>query len=731
MHSVRQHFFRWIRWKHAVFSLLLVAFFGSAAILQSRFYRENTFLVPQEGGTYIEGAIGEFRPLNPWFVLTNDVNRDMVSLIFTGLLRYNPHTKDIEEDLALLDVSSDGKIYTVKLKENIFWHDSTKEHLHPVTSDDILFTFKTIQNPDFPNTLLQQNFRGVEIVQIDERTVQFRLEESYSFFPSNLTLGLLPRRSFEGIPVNRLSEVFDFGFHPIGTGPYRFKSLIQTELSTEITLEHFIQPASSEIHHLERMVFRVFPNFRTLLSDVGNLDGIRLVPREDDGTFMMPRRFDVLTYSLPQYTALFFNLDHPVLRDPKLRLGLQLGTNKEEIAHIAGSSLIVDTPFLELDTSDWRYQFDASAAQGALFDSEWYFPEKLRLQRLLEEQEANRVGMLQMDPIVLLDTGAIVTITGAFLKGKTGLTLNDVLVEQSSTGSWTAFVPTDGSTGSLTLGTNLLRLRDAKGAIIDSFYLWRTTDPRAFRRASLEQKLVTDFLAVRSSEKHLTAMDFFLEDGHLRSRRDQDPLGTRINEKGELLDMVLLTSPSLPVYRDIAENIVKQWKELGVLIKIDIPDTREQFEERLLARDYDVVLFGQSLLNNLDTYPYWHSSAVQRTQGKKSDLRLDAYNLSQYASFEVDALLEVIRSFVATKEREDALLELRDALKKDIPAVFLYSPEYAYAYRHDVKGIDFGTPALHSDRFLTVANWYLKQERVFSDGKSWWSFFPWILSLLS
>ena len=170
---------------------------------------------------------------------------------------------------------------------------------------------------------------------------------------------------------------------------------------------------------------------------------------------------------------------------------------------------------------------------------------------------------------------------------------------------------------------------------------------------------------------------------------------------------------------------------MGVLIKIDIPDTREQFEERLLARDYDVVLFGQSLLNNLDTYPYWHSSAVQRTQGKKSDLRLDAYNLSQYASFEVDALLEVIRSFVATKEREDALLELRDALKKDIPAVFLYSPEYAYAYRHDVKGIDFGTPALHSDRFLTVANWYLKQERVFSDGKSWWSFFPWILSLLS
>src|SRR3989344_5373845 len=54
-----------------------------------------------------------------------------------------------------------------------------------------------IQDLDFPNPLLRQNFEGVEVEKINERTVRFRLEQPYSFFPSNLTLGILPARAFD------------------------------------------------------------------------------------------------------------------------------------------------------------------------------------------------------------------------------------------------------------------------------------------------------------------------------------------------------------------------------------------------------------------------------------------------------------------------------------------------------------------------------------------------------
>ncbi|MBI3816656.1 ABC transporter substrate-binding protein, partial [Candidatus Peregrinibacteria bacterium] len=306
---------RWERWALIVFAALFVL---AAVALVHKFYVENTILVPTTGGTYIEGSVGELRPLNPWFTIQNDVNRDIVSLVFAGLLKYNPQTKNIEDDLATMQIASDAKTYTLRLKDNLLWHDSTPKDPHPVTADDVLFTFGTIQHAGFPNPLLQQNFRGVAITKLDDRTVQFLLDQPYSFFPSNLTLGLLPARSFEGIPTRKMDQALDFAYHPIGAGPYRFKSLVQTDLSTEVTIERF--PRSiPPLEHLDRIVFRIFSDYSSLLTDLRTLQGVRLVPRNKKGEPIIPNRFHATNYTLPQYVALFFNLDHPALQDPKLR----------------------------------------------------------------------------------------------------------------------------------------------------------------------------------------------------------------------------------------------------------------------------------------------------------------------------------------------------------------------------------------------------------------------------
>lgn len=717
---------------------LLIAFsivFGVALLyLLNRFYRENTVVVPDSGGTYIEGSVGDLQPLMPWFTVQNDVNRDIVSLVFSGLLKYDPDAKTIRDDLATLLVSNGGRTYTVTIKEGLFWHDSTIDNPHPVTADDVVFTYKSIQDPEFPNPVLQQNFLGVDIQKIDERTVQFRLDEPYSFFASNLTLGLIPERSFAGIPPSKFDQVLDYGFAPVGAGPYSFKSLVQTELSTEITLERFERPIEPEFR-LKRVIFRIFPDYSTLLSDIRNLDGVRLVPKNQSNEYMVPRQFTVQEYSLPQYVALFFNMDRPIFKDPNLRLGLQLGTNKEAIVKNISESLIVDTPLLELDLSDWRYQYDPEAAQGAFFASNWNLPEKVRLQRLLEIHEANTVGPLKLTPIALLDTGAVLTVTGSLVDAAIGSTLNGlpVLQHPTETGAWIAALPTSGGTGSLSIGMNLVRLLDEDGSPIDSFYIWRTNNGREYKRAAQEQELVDAFLATRagtaSEDKQITIADLYLEKGMLRQRLSTDPHDIRIDENGDKLSLTLLTSPSPPQYKKIAEQIKDQWAELGVHVGIVIPEDKEEFETKLLARDYDILLFGQSLLDNLDAYPYWHSSGMQKLTDNKFDLRIDAYNLSQYSSLVADGLLEVIRSTADDTERQDALAELREVLKKDVPAVFLYSPTYAFAYNDEVNGVELGALSLHSDRFTTLHNWYLKENRIFKPGFSWWKFIPWLFTL--
>ena len=103
--------------------ILVVLFLLTFALLLRRFHLQNTELTPKRGGTYIEGSVGHVQPLNPWFTVENNVNRDIVSLVFAGLQKYNPVTKHIEDDLATLDVSRDGTRYTLTLKDRIVWHD--------------------------------------------------------------------------------------------------------------------------------------------------------------------------------------------------------------------------------------------------------------------------------------------------------------------------------------------------------------------------------------------------------------------------------------------------------------------------------------------------------------------------------------------------------------------------------------------------------------------------------
>ncbi len=724
-----------------VFSVLLI---GSFFMLLRVFYVQNSEIVPVQGGTYIEGAVGEVQPLNPWFTITNDVNRDLVSLIFSGLLRYDPQKGQIVDDLATLKVSEDNRIYTLTLKPDIFWHDTTDKKPHPVTADDVMFTYQTIQDPQFPNTILQQNFRGVQIDKLDEHTVRFSLSKPYSFFRSNLTLGLLPKNYFEGIPVSKIDQTIDFGLHPIGSGPYEFISLQQTDFSTEVTLKRFARP-SLPVVRIDRIVMRVFLDYNTLLSDIMNVNGVRLVAHDDKGKPILPHQLQPVSYTLPQYVALFFNLDREIISDKMLRTGLQLATNKQQIADALHETNIVDTPLAEIDLKDWHYKFDPKAAQGALFASKWNMPEKLRLQALLERRNTNSVGPLRnMPPVVLMDTGAVLTLTGSLTGIEGGHALINGIPLHSgatlvsgqpatATGTWVVRLPSaKTSSGALKQGVSLLKMTSLDGKVIDSGYIERITDQNRYRLAQEEQNLVDRYLRSKNGStpvaQRIDIDSLYLDaTGYLRTKQAQDLPHTRRNLQGKPLSLVLLTSSTPETYRTVAENIQKQWQAVGVDVKIEIPKTKKEFEQRMLTRNYDILLFGQSLLDNLDSYPYWHSSQIQDRDMK--NLKQDAFNLSQYASFEADALLNRIRETNSAERRVQDLLTLNNMIKRDVPAIFLYSPIYVTAYDEDTQGRMLGKLALHSDRLTNVNQWYIATERQFKQGKNWLSFFHWLVSL--
>ncbi|HLC64206.1 MAG TPA: ABC transporter substrate-binding protein, partial [Patescibacteria group bacterium] len=147
--------------------LLIYAIMLSLILLAVNFYYSHSVLVAKTGGTYTEGLVGTPQYINPILSSYNDVDRDLASLIFNGLLKYNDED-DIEPDLAEeFQISPDRKIYTFKLRQGVKWHDG-----EPLTADDVIFTVSSIQDPEWQSQL-KSALDNVQVEKIDDYSLRF------------------------------------------------------------------------------------------------------------------------------------------------------------------------------------------------------------------------------------------------------------------------------------------------------------------------------------------------------------------------------------------------------------------------------------------------------------------------------------------------------------------------------------------------------------------------------
>jgi peptide/nickel transport system substrate-binding protein len=91
--------------------------------------------VPVKGGVYTEAMVGSLLRLNPLLNFYNSPDRDISSLIFSGLVRFDSSGSPQPDLAETLGFSRDGTIYNVTLRKNARWHDG-----QPVTAADVLFT---------------------------------------------------------------------------------------------------------------------------------------------------------------------------------------------------------------------------------------------------------------------------------------------------------------------------------------------------------------------------------------------------------------------------------------------------------------------------------------------------------------------------------------------------------------------------------------------------------------
>lgn len=355
-----------------LFFALVAVFAVSSIWLSVNYYLNNSVLVPAYGGQYREALIGYPQYINPVLAETNEADRDLSALVFSGLMKYDANgllKPDIAESY---EISDGGKTYLFKLRKDVFWHDGRQ-----LMADDIIFTINIFQNSEYKSPLAA-NWRGVKAEKIDDFTVKFSLGNTFAPFLENLTAGILPKHIWENIPANTF-PISDYNLNPIGSGPYKFSKIEKDKIKNVFTQIEF---KANEKYYLGRpfiktIVFKFYNSEDESIKALSNneVDGISYLSPQNKNK-ISSQNTNIYSLRIPRYVAAFLNQNrNKALADINVRRALAYATDKKQIINevLNDEANPVDTPILRdilgIDNFTKTYEFSPEKAKKEL--AEW------------------------------------------------------------------------------------------------------------------------------------------------------------------------------------------------------------------------------------------------------------------------------------------------------------------------------------------------------------------------
>lgn len=319
--------------------------------------QDSSEWVAVAGGSYKEGVLGQPIAVNP-IISANQIDQDISRLIYSNLF-------DLIDDY---EIEQEGRVYVLKLKESLLWDNG-----QPLTSDDVIFTIETIQDPDSQSPLAK-NWKGVVAERVSELRVRLALPTPYVFFIQNIKkLPIIPVHIFGNIPAANL-RLSSYNLEPVGSGPYRFESFTKRK-------DGFISQyrlAVNDNYHgqkpfIEDFYFVFYEEEQNLIKDflLRNIDGFgSLIPF--DTSSLPPNNVVINHIPMPRYYSIFFNPNvNPTLKREDFRYGLTAAINKRAILQevFENRAELIDGPlgnFLESDGNKNRINYNPDEARKRL-----------------------------------------------------------------------------------------------------------------------------------------------------------------------------------------------------------------------------------------------------------------------------------------------------------------------------------------------------------------------------
>ena len=357
--------------------------------LQNRF----ALALPISGGSFKEGIVGIPHLVNPLLAST-DVDRDLVNLLYAGLMKPDGHG-ELEKNMAsAVEISQDGLSYTFTLKNDLVWHDG-----EPLTTRDIAFTIQAVKNPALKSPL-RANWEGVEVEVIDDKTIRFWLKRAYAPFLGNATLGILPKHIWKDTTPEQFS-LSELNRRVIGSGPYKIQRIKRNTkgIVTVYRLKAFKSYALKKpfITQIELLFYNSEDELLTAFKK-GGVDAASSLSAENVNSLREEKNIEkrLKTLTLPRIFGVFFNQNKSeLLQSKKIREALDKAVDKPRLVEevLGGYGVTLDDPIppdiVEYAPPFQLTSFNLASAEAILENAGWKINDETKIREKKEKKKGS------------------------------------------------------------------------------------------------------------------------------------------------------------------------------------------------------------------------------------------------------------------------------------------------------------------------------------------------------
>lgn len=292
--------------------------------------------------------------------------------IFEGLYTREPDGTLAPGLAESVEVSADGKLYSVVLRANARFHNGDD-----VTSEDVEFTWRRAVDPTVENPhsgIVAANIERIEI--IDSKRLNIHLKNPDSTIRENMDIYfyIIPKKYFESVGSA------GFVAHPVGTGPFSF---VERRTGEYFKLKAF-EDHWGHVPHVGEVTFRIVRDEQTRIAQLltGEADIAASMPLFLAQRYSSDPSLKIVSAAGYQNYFLAINLAsaNTALTNPKVRRALNLAIDKktlfESLTYGFGTlqaNTVCSPGVVGCDSSIPDYPFDPAEAKRILTEEGFDF----------------------------------------------------------------------------------------------------------------------------------------------------------------------------------------------------------------------------------------------------------------------------------------------------------------------------------------------------------------------